>query len=316
MRRFAVLMLGALSVTLAAARPALPWGSAVHAYIAAELGEKGILSKNVVYGSVAPDTFNFMFDLGPDQQKVVYALTHGFDYPDPLMGFWTIASSGNERQRALGRGFLSHNNLYNTELSGADTAAHGNPYNNPANGYVIAKAVQLASAIAPQLPPDMPLEVLIEVSHILVEYGCDLLLRKADRSIGASLISAASARDSSFPELLVRAYAGPMAWILGQSPQQAAARIRFEEESFRKLTIEYGKALQKGDSEAFKQVAGMLAMIAPAYLAAYGFDIPGELLGELIWRGLAGAMELCRGDLMAAVGDTVALVETNLQNLP
>ena len=48
------------------------WGSAVHAYIADHLGKKApLLNLNEVYGAMAPDVFNYMFDNPALQQTLV-----------------------------------------------------------------------------------------------------------------------------------------------------------------------------------------------------------------------------------------------------
>src|SRR5512138_2756096 len=68
-----VLILTVFVAVLAGTRPALPWGSAVHAYIGAHLGDRGIDRKDMIYGGVAPDTFNFLFD-DPAAMEYLYAV--------------------------------------------------------------------------------------------------------------------------------------------------------------------------------------------------------------------------------------------------
>ena len=45
---------------------AFPWGWAVHTYIDDHLGtNRGLRNMNEIYGGMAPDVFNYMFDLSP-----------------------------------------------------------------------------------------------------------------------------------------------------------------------------------------------------------------------------------------------------------
>jgi hypothetical protein len=97
---------------------------------------------------------------------------------------------------------------------------------------------------------NLPDPVLLEVSHTLVEYAADLLISRGDRSIGASMLSAARTRDNGFPGLLVKAYAQGLADTFSLEPADAAALIMGEEAKFRQLIVLYAKILQHGDRQA------------------------------------------------------------------
>jgi hypothetical protein len=284
--------------------PAYSWGSAIHAYIGSKLEYKGILKANVIYGQMAADTFNFMFDAPLEQMQYFYAMTHGFpldpngEYSlDTVLPVLRLADT--KREEAVAFGFVSHNNF-----NGADVTAHGVPYNNP-EGYVIAKALELNEILKPLLwqagIDDLPDEVLLEVSHTLVEYAADLLIRKYDRAIGARMITASITRDKGFPELLVKAYAQGFANTFGIPANKARLIIINEEAKFRRLMINYATILQYGDRRAQAEVTNFLAEIAPGFLGAYGIEIPSDVLLPVIQFGIEKALILCKDDLYPTV---------------
>lgn len=307
MKRFP-LLIGILFMLTGFTPPAYPWGSAVHAYIGGRLDDRGILKANVVYGEMAADTFNFMFD-APDQMQYLYAVTHGFTPSglDTVLPVLRLAKT--EREKAVAFGFVTHNNV-----NGADVTAHGVPYNSP-DGYVIAKALQLNEVLRPLLAQtgiSIPDPVLLEVSHTLVEYAADLLIRKRDRSVGFIIVLSTITRDDGFPKLLAKAYAKDFAGTFGLSKKEATFTIIKEEAKFRRLMINYGTILQNGDRKAQDEVAKFLAEIAPGFLKPYGIEIPSEVLLPIIQFGIAQAVDLCKDDLLTEVKATIELVKDNL----
>jgi hypothetical protein len=307
MKRYPLLF-GILFILTGFISPAYPWGAAIHAYIGERLDDRGILKANVVYGGMAADTFNFMFDT-PEQMQYLYAVTHGF----PPFGLDTVLPvlrlAKTEREKAVAFGFVTHNNV-----NGADATAHGVPYNSP-DGYVIKKALELNDILKPLLEQNgisLPDPVLLEVSHTLVEYAADLLIRKYDRSIGASIISSAITRDEGFPALLAEAYAQGFADTFGLSKESAIFTIISEEAKFRRMMIYYGTILQFGDHKAQDEVAKFLTEMTPAFLKPYGIEIPYEALLPITQFGIAQALELCKDDLLPAVQATIELIKINL----
>lgn len=304
MKRF-TLIIGILFILIGFSQPVYSWGSGVHAYIGERLGEKGILRANVVYGQMAADTFNFMFDAPLEQMQYLYAVTHGFtaNELDTVLPVLDLAET--RREKAVAFGFVTHNNV-----NGADVTAHGYPYNDP-EGYVIAKALVLNEILEPLLNSaglNIPNDVLLEVSHTFVEYAADLLIRKYDRAIGARMISAAMIRDNGFPDLLAKAYAEGFAYTFGITEDEATLIIKTEEAKFRGLMVSYGTILQYGDRKAQAESAKFLAEIAPSFFAAYGIEIPSEVLLPIIQFGIGQALELCKNDLIDEV-------ETTIENL-
>ncbi len=94
---------------LAMPATAFTWNQATHAYIAQELGARaGLENLNEMWGSVAPDMFNYVFDPAlcvgwiSDQ-------TQGAD-PDSAMKIWSAA--GTDKEEALALGFVSHNDSW------------------------------------------------------------------------------------------------------------------------------------------------------------------------------------------------------------
>jgi hypothetical protein len=296
-------IIGMVIVLLGFTPSVYAWGSAIHAYIGERLGQKGILEANVVYGQMAADSFNFMFEVPIDQSQYLYAVTHGFT---PL-GLDTVLPvlklANTDREKAAAFGFVTHNNV-----NGADVTAHGFPYNDP-SGYVIAKALELNQTLGPRLEQaglDLPEGVLMEVSHTLVEYAADLLIRKHDRAIGARMLSAAITRDAGFPNLLAAAYApGFASTFPAFSEADARLLIISEEAKFRRLMINYGTLLQYGDEKAKAEVINFLADIAPAFLKAYGVEIQPDLLLPIIKLGIEEALILCKSDLIPTVESTI-----------
>ncbi len=112
---------------------AFSWNQATHAYIADHLGASaGHDNLNEMWGSVAPDFFNYVFDpaLCPDW---VADQTQGID-ADTVLKVWDAADS--EKEKALAYGFVSHNNDW-----GADHTAHEASLTlEPDQGYIIIKA--------------------------------------------------------------------------------------------------------------------------------------------------------------------------------
>lgn len=301
MKRF-ILIIGMLFTLLGFSSPAYSWGSAIHAYIGKRLDEQGILKANVVYGQMAADTFNFMFDAPLDQMQYLYAVTHGFTDYELFTVLPVLDLAETKREKALAFGFVTHNNV-----NGVDVSAHGYPYNNP-EGYVIGKALELNEILEPlllQMGLAIPDDVLLEVSHTFVEYAADLLIRKYDRAIGASMVSAAMTRDDGFPGLLTIAYAEGLAETFDLTLDEATAIIHAEEAKFRRLMINYGAVLQYGDRKAQAESAKFLAELAPSFFAAYGIEIPSEALLPVIEFGIGQALELCKDDLLPTVEHTI-----------
>lgn len=291
-------IVGAFFALVGFSTPVYSWGPGIHAYIGARLGERGVMRANVVYGQMAGDVFNLMYDTPMEQVLHLYAHTHGLTEQglDTVLPMLHLAE--NQREKAVALGFVTHNNV-----NGADVFAHGNPYNDPER-YVIAKALQLNEILAPRLAllgVRIDDEMMLDVSHIFVEFAADLLIRQYDRSIGARMILAAVIRHRGFPDLLVKAYAETFADTFGITHDEAASIIIAEEVKFRRLVINYGRIMQYSNRKAQTELAGLLAEIAPRLMQGYGLDVPSAMLLPVIRFGIAEALELCKDDLLPEV---------------
>lgn len=299
-------IIGILFALIGFTTPVYAWGPAIHAYIGARLGEKGILGANVLYGQMAGDVFNLMYDTPIEQIQHLYDVTHGLTEQGLDTVFPVLDLAETKREKAVALGFLAHNNV-----NGADVFAHGNPYNDPER-YVIAKALQLSEVLAPRLAlfgGGIADEMLLEVSHVFVEFAADLLIRQYDRAIGARMIVAAISRHRGFPDLLVKAYAENFADTFGFTHDEAASIIIAEEAKFRRLAIRYGMIMQYSNRKAQTELAGLLAEIAPRLMEGYGLDVPSAMLLPIIQFGIGEALELCKDDLLPAVENTIEAIK-------
>ncbi|MDH7513830.1 MAG: hypothetical protein QHH14_12860 [Clostridiales bacterium] len=287
------LLLGAASV------PAFAWGAATHAYIAGKLGKIWpLMNANERYGIMAADLFNYDFQYYFNSTVKLY--THGGPGAEGFMGVWANARWWGY-QKSLAFGFVAHN-----EVWGCDYTAHvrGLTYGQGV-GYVVAKATELMPDLAALLGShgfslDDP--VLLEVCHNLVEAAGDILILRADPTIGEKIISACLLRSNDFPGLLASAM-GP-AW--------KDAVIAAEKE-FRRTMILYGAALTQGQEPAVKAFAEHLAQLGVELIKFLGGpDIPLDLAKGLAESGIRQALNLCRSDYLPEVNATVSFVKANL----
>lgn len=198
MKKVLISLCSSLIFFLFQVQPGLCWGSAVHAYVADHVGKKApLLNVNEVYGAMAPDVFNTMFD-NPALQQTLIIGTH---YESTRV--WEAAKFPTGK--ALAFGFVSHN-----ELFGADHTAHLALEPDYPEGYVIAKAKLLAPTVQYALGQNgitiTDPNVLMTISHTLTEFGLDVLLKNADPQIGHMITTAALLRSPEMPLLLAQAY--------------------------------------------------------------------------------------------------------------
>jgi len=150
----AFITLGLVCVSFLLPAAAFPWNQATHAYIADTLAARtGQDNLQEMWGSVAPDFFNYIFDPAvcpdwvSDQTHGTYEETGG-TYPETFLKVWNAAES--EKEDALANGLRSHNQQW-----GADHVAHINGlrpgYED--DEYIIIKAKQL---LATPLDPASP----------------------------------------------------------------------------------------------------------------------------------------------------------------
>jgi hypothetical protein len=297
-------LLGVLLLTsLLIAPEASPWGSAVHAYIDDHLGaDRPVRNANEIYGGMAPDVFNYMFE-HPDRLQFLYGQTH-----NNFLRLWDVAHRPFGRSVALG--FVSHNDLW-----GADSTAHHQcarctaPY-----GYVIAKAQEMVS-LAPLSGLGIPDAVALEVHHNVVESAVDLLIRRQDPHLGQKITAGALLRSPEFPLILAEAYARDFSGQFGLTRAEAVTAIVGEETKFRRTMIQYGQVLMQNDETAMQLVAEQLADQATTYLGSFGVTLPLEPseVVELAKQLLGVALWLCEPDYAQEIHATIHAVDHALQ---
>jgi hypothetical protein len=286
---------------------AFAWGFATHAYIADHLGKtKKIQNADEIYGSVAPDTFNYLFT-NPDYLGFLADQTHA-----EFTKLWNTSNQG--LGKSLAYGFASHNDHW-----GADSTAHHNGLTFGQDvGYVIAKAMLLADTLSQVLADaglNVPYEVTFEISHELLEDGIDILVKSLDPSIGQKLSSSALSRTSNFPVLLTKAYAKDFSQFAGISYQNASKFIIAAEKEFRQRIVYYGQALIQDDATAIQLISEGTAEVATIFLEAYGITPPpSEVIVSLLEFGIEHSIGLCEGDFADEIAATIDFVNHNLES--
>jgi len=290
-RNLASAVLGLLAL-LCCAVPAHPWGWAAHTYVIDQTGtKKPAANLQEIYGGMAVDTFNYLTLADPNLAPVQDILFHEAHY-QPL-ALWENAPAA---LKPLAYGFVSHN-----EAWGEDWTAHiQNLTIGGREGYVIIKARALAGALSAALQGAVGADDLLVVSHELIEYGVDLLVRKElNPAIGQEMYAAAIERHEDFPALLAATF-GPKLAPLGFSPEQAAGLITGAEEAYRQNMIMYGWILAIPDDALLMDfLVQFLLPQAQAYFAANNIILPPEVdLDQVIRFAIAGSMQLCADDYL------------------
>ena len=286
------------------------WGSATHIYIDDRLNRQGLGQKNLgeMYGGIAPDIYNYLF---APYQPYLYGQTH-----NDFLKVWEAARPGRSSvNRAFAYGFVSHNDLW-----GADVTAHHNGLTfGQGQGYVIAKAQAMKPILSATLTAVgilLPDKVALDLSHNLVEYGVDVLVKNLDAQVGAKLAGAALKRNPTFPALLVQAYGDDVAATLGISSEKAAQLILTTEQSFRKIKVYEGQALMQDDAAAIALLAEEYADFAQGYLAMFGVTLPPgvgrDQIVALAEYFIGQAMVMCQGDFAQELTATIDFVNEQL----
>ena len=294
------------------------WSQATHAHIADRLGARaGLDNLNEMWGSVAPDLFNYVFDpaLCPgwiaDQTQGTYSET--------FMKVWNAASTHSED--ALAYGFVSHNQQW-----GDDFTAHISCLTcGQDDGYILIKARQLLNApVNPANPQQTFGEAFASlglspdggllVAHGITEEAIDIRLRnEVDPSLGRKLARAAQNRSKKFPALLVKAYAADYAaYCFGGDYSTAAKVLTAAEKEHRKDMIFLGRAISQSEPVAVQRLAEQLVGLLP-HLLGHPLPIPEADAVEIVKAGIFTSMEIC-DDYMAEIDATVEFVDKNLKD--
>jgi len=284
---------------------AYPWGSAVHAYIADHLGKKfAPQNLNEMYGLMAPDIFNYSFDLGPAGYASVYGATHyGF------MKVWRAATLPLGKAQAYG--FVAHNDAWGADF----TAHHAGRTVGLAEGYIVSKAQSLLAILKTDpgyLALGLPDAIGLEVAHNLIETAVDILMKRVDPLLGQRVAGSALLASPEFAPLFIKAFSSDLVPVFGGRIRFARAVIAADLE-FRKTMIAYGQALMQDEATAVDLLSGQMAELARGFLASYGIILPAGIdLKPLIITAIQGGMALCAGDFLREILATTAFVKMNL----
>ncbi len=310
-------LLCCLSVMMPAA--AFSWNQATHAYIAKRMGSRaGIDNLSEMWGSVAPDMFNYVFDPAlctgwiADQTQGTYSET--------FLKVWDAA--GTNVEDALAYGFVSHNQQW-----GADFVAHVSGlrpgYEN--DGYIITKARLLLNAPLDPADPQWtfgdllaslgmsPDEALL-IAHAISEYAVDIRLgNEVDHSLGQKLATAALNETRRFQPLLIKAYAADYGdYCFGGDEATAASVLTAVGKDHRKDMIFLGHAISQSEPVAARLLAEQLAVILPDFLGS-PLPIPDEEVIEIMRVAIFKSMALC-DDYRAEIEATIKFVDRNLKD--
>lgn len=318
MKKISIKVLFGFFVMIFFSASAYPWGSATHVYIACQtkilLGQQPGL--NEMYGSVAPDVFDYMF--GIPWAGFMHDLTHGEPSSEPFLSI--LDQAKGPFKKALGWGFLTHNNAWN-----ADWTAHYSAALNPGEGYVVTKAIQLmytpdVDAIFIAMFDSLPLTdeqklfIKLEFCHNIVEAAGDIKLKEIDTQIGQKLYSAARKRSPSFSAMLGNTYADDLSAFSGMNYDEAKAAIMSTEKDFRNIMLLDGMIIIQETSQAIQATAEQFAELAVAYLASYGITLDPTIVDLLpYYAEIVISISYAQlDDFGAEINATAVLVATNM----
>lgn len=313
-KSFLLVFLGLLFVIIPA--EAFPWGQATHAYIVEKLGARaGYNNLYQMWGGVAPDFFNYVFDptLCPGW---VADQTQG-TYFDSVLKVWNNAETRFDF--ALAYGFISHN-----QALGADYVAHISGlrpgYEN--DGYILIKARQLlGTPLGPAHPQQtfddafaslgMDPDVALLVAHAITEFAIDIRLGNEVEPLLGRMLAAAARNDTKrFQPLLVRAFAIDYATqCFGGNLSTATSVLVSAEKMHRKDMIYLGQAISQPEPVAAQMLAKQLAEILSELL---GRPLPANA-AAILQDAMLHAMILC-DDYQAELEATVEFVDKNLKD--
>jgi hypothetical protein len=297
--------------------PAFSWNQATHAYIADRVGARvGHANLDEMWGSVAPDMFNFVFDpaLCPGW---IADQTQG-TYSDTFLKVWNAAETNAEK--ALAYGFVSHN-----EQWGADHVAHESSLTlGHEEGYIITKEKILLNTPYPADPQQTFGDLFSDlgmsqyegemVAHLITEDAIDIMLSKdADPLLGRKLETAAHARSKNFPDLLVKAFGEDYAdYCFGGDLSTAASVLIAAEEEHRENMLFLGRAISQPEPVAVQLLAEQVAAVVPEFLGR-PLSVPEAEFVEIVKAAIFKSMELC-DDYKAEIDATIEFVAKNLKD--
>ncbi len=291
---------------------AFGWGSAVHTYVADQLGvTQGHLNYDEMYGAVLTDEFSLILDnKGGFMDDQCH---HNF------MAFVQQAHTCGQIASAFGMAL--HNDTW-----GIDYTAHHNSFTFPGNGYAVVKGLQLAPGIVAVLVPIMMNAGIDEATatavatgiaplfgHSLSETAVDLWLRRTiDPAIGGVMVQAATRRSSDVGQLLADTYAASLAGAVNIPLVEAKEFIMTSERAFRDEIIQYGRLFTLPEEQCIGALAMYTAAQSQVYLKALtGVDV--TVAPEVAAGFILQAMAIVAADYGSELTQTLAYVDGALQ---
>ena len=268
-----------------------PWGSAVHTYIASMLKPGNV---NVWYGSLAPDMFNYAFEVGA-LKDVMYEHFH----TNPQL-LWNPA--GTSVERSLAYGFMNHK-------EDDQTAHYGGVQFGKKDGYVIVKAMVLDNILASKFPEYAMIKAAypalsLSIAHNIVENSIDILLKRMDPQVGLKMMQAASLRDAIFPPMVVN--------VWGALHPSLPVVIPAVEGAFKALMYNYGGLFYAFDEQGIIDgLSAQMAAFAPVFLPP-GIVLPYELAYQIVRTGTMKGMDICKGTFFKEIKKTIEQARQNL----
>jgi hypothetical protein len=281
-------------------QPALPWGSATHAFIMDHIGKPAYLKNiNEIYGSMAPDIFNLM----PQS----YLRDYLWDKTHRQPGFMKVWHEAKwvGLEKPLAYGFVAHNDQW-----AMDYTAHHRSRLYWIDGYVIVKAKLLEGIFKLSDLLGITKPEAVDLWHNLVEVAGDIIIWRNDPNIGKKIKASALLRSSEFPQLLIKAYAAELntKYIselnsLGFSTAQNF--LFYMEDQFRQVMLAYGNALDKNSED---EILDAFVSLASLY-----FDLPGGVGDAEVKQLLEISLLFIQDDYMREINRTKNF--TNLELL-
>ncbi len=315
MKRMIAALIAVALGTAVFVTPALSWEKGTHLYIADKLKRQGGMNPmnfDEMYGAMAPDIFNYAFDLPADLYAYLHDQTHDYYY-----NMWKAVKWGYEKPLAFG--FVSHNDKW-----GADFTAHWRSRTlDPGKGYIITKAEALSGLLVPYwvaietgIGTTLDDAIKIELCHNIVEAAGDIVLKRFYPQLGKNLVAAGSRSDKRFKNLFLKAYLPGLAAFIGN--EDAARTILLNAESYFRTgqVVMYGMLLQQDETSVIDGITAQFNSLVGLYLESKGITPPITGWPDLtfvIQAALAGAISLIESDYMLEVNATVNYVGAEMK---
>lgn len=205
---------GILLIFLGMHSTASPFGPAAHAYIALQLFEES--HPTALFAATLPD-FNGAFRSSPAAESHMKRATH-YEFEQLELTPFSAA-------------FATHNNTW-----GADAIAHAYFVADAPENYMRRKLRELSERSG----------ITMHQAEDLFDAALDMAIaRDMGPTLGQQLYTSASASGAGEEEILVRAYAAPLAEATGIPVDDAVLQIRWAVRCMKSVMMAYGNLLQK-----------------------------------------------------------------------